>query len=110
MDGVLIPWVVLGGLVAGWSALLLGIIRWFLIRDRQHIDNKFTDLGNKLQDQTAEVTRIDREILILRAELPNQYVRREDAIRNETVVTAKLDSLGSKIEQLMLMRGSHDGH
>ena len=33
--------------------------------------------------------------------LPLQYQRREDAIRFETVLNAKLDAIGSRIERLM---------
>jgi len=39
-------------------------------------------------------------LLRLRAELPLDYVRREDWIRNQTVIEAKLDGLATKLEAL----------
>ena len=45
----------------------------------------------------------EKSILRLRAELPLEYVRREDWIRNQTVIEAKLDALAAKLDQ----GGSH---
>jgi biopolymer transport protein ExbB/TolQ len=44
------------------------------------------------------VSERERDLLRLRAELPVHYVRREDAIRSETVINAKLDALATKID------------
>ncbi|MBN9528233.1 MAG: DUF2730 family protein [Alphaproteobacteria bacterium] len=38
----------------------------------------------------------------LRADLPLGYVRREDFIRNQTIIEAKLDALALKLENLQL--------
>lgn len=43
---------------------------------------------------------LEREHLELRAELPRDYLRREDAVRETAVVHAKLDSLAARIEML----------
>ena len=45
----------------------------------------------------AEQRRIEREVLELKADLPMNYVRREDHIRFETVINAKLDALYSEL-------------
>ena len=36
----------------------------------------------------------------LRAELPREYQRREDAIRSESIVMAKLDVLAMKLDRI----------
>lgn len=41
----------------------------------------------------------EKSILLLRAELPLEYVRREDWIRNQTVIEAKLDAVAAKLDQ-----------
>lgn len=46
----------------------------------------------------------ERNLLRLRAELPLEYVRREDFIRNQTVIEAKLDALAEKFD-----KGGHRG-
>lgn len=49
-----------------------------------------------------QIQALERDFLQWRAELPVQYVRREDYIRNQTVIEAKLDALAIKIENLQL--------
>lgn len=46
--------------------------------------------------------RLERELLELRADLPHQYVRREDYVRGQTVIEAKLDALYQRIELLQI--------
>lgn len=53
-----------------------------------------------------QIQSLERDFLQWRAELPVQYVRREDYIRNQTVIEAKLDAVALKIENLQL-RGQH---
>lgn len=46
--------------------------------------------------------RIERELLELKADMPLSYVRREDYIRGQSVIEAKLDGLAVKFENAML--------
>lgn len=41
----------------------------------------------------------EKSILKLRAELPLEYVRRDDYIRGQTIIEAKLDALAEKIDK-----------
>lgn len=50
------------------------------------------------REEAGQWSRMERELLTLKAELPLQYVRREDYIRGQSVIEAKLDALGSKLE------------
>jgi len=50
---------------------------------------------------------LDRRFLELTADLPTNYVRREDHIRFETVIYARLDALNSKFD-LFLERQKRD--
>ena len=77
---------------------------------------KFTDMMNHRQsemDRTREelseyrkeakgFQELEREFLKFRAALPIEYVRREDYVRNQTIIEAKLDALALKIENLQL--------
>ncbi len=58
-----------------------------------HWDSRFTDLEKTLKEEGREWRRVERELLDLKAELPNLYVRREDYVRNQTIIEAKLDSI-----------------
>jgi hypothetical protein len=53
----------------------------------------------KAKNAAAKADENERSILRLRAELPLEYVRREDYIRGQTIIEAKLDALAAKIDK-----------
>lgn len=58
-------------------------------------------------DRMEEAQRIlERELMSLKADLPDKYVRREDAIRSEMTLHAKFDGLASRID--MVLRGKQN--
>lgn len=60
------------------------------------LNRHMVEEGKALQ----QMQTLERDFLKWQAELPNQYVRREDYIRNQTVIEAKIDRLA---EQLTLI-------
>lgn len=103
---------ILASLVAAGFGLLRVLMR--------QLDNRFAaqelarEEGRKHWDARfaaiEESTRtLEREHLELRAELPKDYVRREDSIRETAVVHAKLDALATRIEMLALKMGGPGG-
>ncbi|MBB5017412.1 HPt (histidine-containing phosphotransfer) domain-containing protein [Chitinivorax tropicus] len=70
----------------------------------RHWDDKFTGLLEQIRRETEGWKTLEREFLRFQADLPIQYVRREDYVRNQMVIEAKLDTLAMKIENLQLMR------
>jgi hypothetical protein len=54
------------------------------------------------REEAGQWQRVERELLSLKGDLPLQYVRREDYIRGQSVIEAKLDGLASKLEVLQL--------
>lgn len=98
-----IPWdaaALIAGAVGTWSAALIAIIKWFLNRYHEDTKDRFRRLGEQIAGQTAELHRIDKEILGLRAEMLRDYVRREDSIREQVVINAKLDAVAAKVDTL----------
>lgn len=73
-------------LVCSWTGFLYGIIRWLVIA-------KITSLETNIQQTRAEITLINTTITRLQAEMPVMYERREDSLRANTVINAKLDRL-----------------
>ena len=67
----------LAGLIAVWSLIIIATLRW-------------------IQDRSTRKLEID--FLKFLATLPIEYVRREDAIRQEVVTYAKLDALYIKMD------------
>ena len=66
----------------------------------QHLDEE--------RRETDLLRNIEREFLRFQAELPLQYVRREDYVRGQSVIEAKLDALYNKLE-VVQMKGVNNG-
>lgn len=82
--------------------LLLGTVQ-------RHIDTRFDTQARRLQeieqagkDEASQWQRVERELMGLKADLPLAYVRRDDYIRGQSVLEAKLDGLATKIENAQL--------
>ena len=71
---------------------------------REHID-RYIAQADRTADQVAA---LERDFLRWQAELPVNYVRREDYVRGQSVIEAKLDALYSKLE-VVQMRGASNG-
>ena len=72
------------GLIAAWSLIIIATLRW-------------------IQDRSTR--RLEINFLEFKATLPIEYVRKEDAIRQEVVINAKLDALAAKMDK---MRNDHE--
>ena len=59
-------------------------------------------LDSAAKSDANQWQRVERELLNLKADLPLHYVRREDYIRGQSVIEAKLDGLGTKLENAHL--------
>ena len=68
----------------------------------------FTQHLNEERRETELMRNIEREFLRFQAELPLQYVRREDYVRGQSVIEAKLDALYNKLE-VVQMKGVNNG-
>lgn len=74
-----------------------------------HWDERFATVLEQAREDAKGWQRLERDFLEFRAELPMQYVRREDYIRNQTVIEAKLDAVALRIENWQLKGASHGG-
>jgi len=70
---------------------------------REHID-RYIALGDRTASQ---VTNLERDFLKWQADLPVHYVRREDYVRGQTVIEAKLDALYNKLEVVQIKGAGH---
>lgn len=67
---------------------------------QEHWDQRFSDLSKDV----SQVFRLERDFLEWKADLPMTYVMRDDYVRNQTVIEAKLDAVALRIENLQLKR------
>jgi nucleoside recognition membrane protein YjiH len=86
------------GLIAAWSLMTIATLRWMLSR-------YFSQYDNQLQSQDRSTRELETDFLKFQATLPIEYVRKEDAIRQEVVINAKLDALAMKMDK---MRNNHE--
>lgn len=102
-----------------------GVGKVLLAQMQQHLDSRFEaqeqlrltyheQLKTRLdgievagREEAAQWQRVERDLMLLRAELPAQYVRREDYIRGQSVIEAKLDGLALKFENVLLKGGAN---
>lgn len=67
-----------------------------------HWDAKFKAVLDDQQKGADAWRTLERDFLKFRGDLPLEYVRREDFIRNQSVIEAKLDGLALHIQNLQL--------
>lgn len=90
------------GACAGAGKLLLA-------QTQRHMDERFAMVSASManieaanKEEAQQWKQIERDMMALRAELPLEYVRREDYIRGQSVIEAKLDGLAVKLENAQL--------
>ena len=99
--------------IIGVAATILGgywALAWLLIRQiERRLDERFaahemaernylrqSDERLKLVEQAGR--QQERELLQMKADMPMNYVRREDSIRDQTIINAKLDALNARFD------------
>lgn len=78
--------------------LLIGLGRVLL----SQIERRFDDRLGGLSEEAKGWRETDRALLELRAELAERYLRREDYIRGQTVIEAKLDAINADIKTIQI--------
>lgn len=78
--------------------------------NQKHLDTKFAALDAKFAalelaaaNEAKEWRKLERDLMDLKADLPLNYLRREDYIRNQSTIEAKLDGLALRIENALLV-------
>jgi hypothetical protein len=96
-------------LVAALITAFWAVAKLLLSQQQQHQDRRFAAIESLINEEASQWDRMERELLTLKAELPLNYVRREDYIRGQSVIEAKLDGLATKFENALLRGMVHGG-
>lgn len=72
------------------------------LQNTVHWDSKFKALLDDQQRSADSWRNLERDFFKFRGDLPLEYVRREDFIRNQSVIEAKLDAVALHIQNLQL--------
>lgn len=116
--GQLVGWA--AGLLSLFATVVTGLVKLLLNQFEKRLGERFAAQDSarqaatrhweenfakvlERQDKDAEaVQQLERSFLRFQAELPLQYVRREDFVRNQTIIEAKIDAVFSKLEVIQI--------
>lgn len=90
---------------AGLLTCFVGVLKVLISAVERRLDQRFAVMDGRFEAMAADADRL-RQVEInlerLRGEMPLHYVRREDFVRNQTIIEAKLDALALKLENVQL--------
>ncbi len=92
------------GAAAALTVFFLAIVaflgRLLVHQFKEHVDGKFKLLDERFMTLDRDVRQLERDFSDMKAKLPLEYQRREDAIRQEVGIIARLDGLAGIIEKV----------
>ncbi|ECS8449410.1 hypothetical protein MSU26_001830 [Salmonella enterica] len=89
-------WTLVGFLISFIGAVC-GLAKWLFSNAEARQAARFTSLEQTMKETASRWNDLEREFLEFKAKLPVDYVRREDYIRGQTVIEAKLDAVYEKL-------------
>jgi hypothetical protein len=104
------------GLLVAFFAACAAAGRMLLAQTQRHLDERFVTVGTRLdgieqanREEINQWRRVEREMMEMKADLPLRFVQRDDYIRGQSVIEAKIDGLAMKLEnaQLRGVLGAH---
>ncbi len=79
-------------LVTACNVIVMAYVKYIITRSLSQIDEKHAENNRKVE-------AVERQLYEIKADLPICYVRREDFIRNEVAINAKLDRIYDRVEK-----------
>lgn len=83
-----------------------GLAKWLFSKTEERQAARFASLEQALQQSASNWGELEKEFMRFKADLPLNYVRREDYIRGQTVIEAELDALYNKLEVVQQYRNT----
>lgn len=74
----------------------------------KHWESSFEKVLSRQEKDAETLRQLENAFLRFQAELPLEYVRREDWVRGQSVIEAKLDGLALKFENILLKGARND--
>jgi bacterioferritin (cytochrome b1) len=82
-------------------------------QERTHYDyikTRLDVLEAAARAEAGQWQRVERELLMLKADLPVHYVRREDYVQAVATIMAKLDAMSMRFENILLKGNANGPH
>lgn len=90
----------LAAIMALLQACFWWAVKWLLDRHSHSLEKRLAAIETADENRWDAIKALERELLQLRAELPEKYVRREDWIRLSAIIDSKLDGLRATLETM----------
>ncbi len=84
---------VCAALVAATNVVVMAFVKYVIAKSLKSIEEKHLKTNERVE-------YVEKQIYELKAELPVCYVRREDFIRHEVAINAKLDRIYDRLEKI----------
>ncbi len=95
-------------LLMGFATIIVSAGRVIARQFEDRINERFDVLQKAREAEAQGISSLERQFLQLQADMPLHYVRREDYVRGQTIVEAKLDGLATKIDNVQLRAAIND--
>ena len=99
----------LAAVAVAFVTVLIGMVKIIAIQQDRGLETRFNALGQSIQGVNAGMVleqqttqRLERELLQFKADLPRDYVRREDFIRAVATIETKIDNMALRMERAVL--------
>lgn len=107
-----------------WISLLIIVISTMVTavkilwsRIEKSLEQNFSATNKKIEDVAKlaekgqeEIRELERKVYQIEIDLPRQFVAREDYIRGQSVIEAKLDAVANKLEIVQLKQVMSHGN
>ncbi|RNM00588.1 hypothetical protein [Dickeya undicola] len=91
-------------LMIAFMGFVFTVAKMFFAQMEKRQMERFSAFESTLRESTGNLNSLERDLMALKAEMPLNYVRREDYVRGQTVIEAKLDALYNKLEAVQMYR------
>lgn len=91
----------LAGLGITFMGAFVGLGKWMLAQFQARIEDRFALLAEDARNWRQQ----ELKLMELRSHVSEHYVRREDWVRGQSVIEAKLDALAARMEANRDTRG-----
>jgi hypothetical protein len=95
-----LQWVV--GLLFTIVGAFWGVAKMLIAQSQRHIDMQFESVTKTLREQGEGTRHVERELMALKAELPQRFVMREDHVRVNATLQVSIDQLRFTVERALL--------
>lgn len=69
------------------------------------MQDKLNEVASQSAQSQNEIRDLERKMFQFQIDLPHAYVARDDYIRGQTVIEAKLDAVAQKLENVQIKQG-----